>query len=89
MPREADLLALEDDVAGVGPVGVDAGEDLHEGRLAGTVLAADRVDLAGADVERDLGEGLHTRELLGDRAHLEDGLGCCDRPGLESGVDRG
>ncbi len=87
--READFLALEDDLAGVGAVRVDAGEDLHQGRLAGTVLAADRVDLAGTDVERDLRECLHTRELLGDRPHLEDGLGCGDRPGLESGVDRG
>ena len=46
---DLDRLAVEEDLALVRhrhPV-----EDVHEGRLAGPVLAEQRVDLAGADVE--------------------------------------
>ena len=39
-------LALEEDLALVAAVRVDAAEHLHQGRLAGAVLAADGVDLA-------------------------------------------
>jgi hypothetical protein len=39
-------LALEEDLAVVGAVGPHPGEHLHEGGLAGAVLAADGVDLA-------------------------------------------
>jgi hypothetical protein len=42
---EADRLAVERDVAGVGLV--DAGEDLDQRRLAGAVLADERGDLSG------------------------------------------
>ena len=42
-------LALEEDLALVAAVRVDAGEHLHQGRLAGAVLTADGVDLARAD----------------------------------------
>ena len=35
-------------------LGVDAGDDLHEGRLAGPVLADEAVDLAGAQHEVDV-----------------------------------
>jgi hypothetical protein len=66
-------LGLEDDLAGVRAVRVDTREDFHESRLARTVLAADRVDLAGLHGQGHVGEGLHTGEFLGDRAHLEDG----------------
>ena len=65
-------LALVDDVALVGAVGVHPGQHLHQGGLAGAVLAADRVDLAGVDGQRDLGQCADTGELLGDRSHLED-----------------
>ena len=36
---------------------VDAGQDLDQGALAGTVLADQAVDLAGAQVHRDVGQG--------------------------------
>ena len=50
-PRIVDRLAVEQDLALVRhrePV-----EDVHQGRLAGAVLAEQRVDLAGAEVEVD------------------------------------
>ena len=65
-------LVLEDDLALVGAGRVDAGEHLHEGGLAGAVLAADRVDLAALDLERDVLQGLDARERLRDGPHLED-----------------
>ena len=46
---DPDRLAGEADRAAVGPV--DAGDDFHERRLAGTVLAEERVHLAGAQIE--------------------------------------
>ena len=64
--------ALVDDVAVVGAVRVDPGQHLHQGGLAGAVLAADGVDLAGLDPEADLRQRLDAGELLGDGAHLED-----------------
>ena len=69
---EPALLVLEDDLALVGAVRVDPGQDLHQGRLAGAVLPADRVDLTPFDVDRDVGERLDAGELLGDRPHRED-----------------
>ena len=48
LPRvaEADLLAVEEDRPRVGLIGAD--EDLHQGALAGAVLADDGMDLTGA-----------------------------------------
>ncbi|MBG9885055.1 hypothetical protein ABE10_00335, partial [Bacillus toyonensis] len=60
---EALLLTEQEDVAVVASERVDAGEDLHQGALARSVLAADRVHLPGADRDRDVGERLHSREL--------------------------
>ena len=71
---ELDDLSLEDDVAVIGPVRVDAAEHLHQRRLAGAVLPADRVDVAAVDGEADVAERLNARELLGDGAHLQDRL---------------
>jgi hypothetical protein len=50
---------------------VDAGGDLAEGRLAGTVLADERVHRAAANREADAGEGLDAAEVLGDVQELE------------------
>ena len=44
---------------------VVAVEDLEQRRLAGAVLAQEREELAGPDVERDVGQGLHVGEGLG------------------------
>ncbi len=57
-------------VAGVD--GVHAGQRLDEGRLAGAVLAHERVDLARAQAEVDVVEGQHPREADGDAPHLDD-----------------
>ena len=54
MSCELARLALEDDVAVVGAVRVDAGQHLHQRGLAGAVLPADRVDLAAVDGEADV-----------------------------------
>jgi hypothetical protein len=50
---------------------VHAVEGLHERRLAGAVLADERVDLAGADDEVDVGVRHHAGEPLGDAAQLD------------------
>src|SRR5690606_24885410 len=57
--------------AGIGRV--QSGEDLHQRRLAGTVLAAHAEHLAGMKVEGDVVESLDTGEGLGDRPDLEQG----------------
>ena len=75
-PRER--LAIERDLTGVRLH--RAGEDLDERRLAGAVLADERVDLAGAQLERRALERLHTGVGLGhvgrakhDLAHRRSG----------------
>ena len=68
---QGDLFAVEQDrpLIGLGqPV-----EDVHERGLAGAVLAEQRVDLAGPDLEIDVVVGDDTRIALGDAAHLERG----------------
>ena len=64
---------------------VEPVEDVHQGRLAGTVLAEERVDLALAQVEVDVVVGHGAREALGDVAHLEHGAG---RVGHRCGILR-
>ena len=49
-------------------------EGLHQRRLAGAVLAHDRVHLAAADPQLDVAVGDHAGEALGDAAQL-DGVG--------------
>ncbi len=51
------------DLAGVRPRG--AGQHAHQGRLAGAVLADQRVNLAGLAVEGDIQKRLDARERLG------------------------
>ena len=50
---------------------VQAGDDLHQGRLAGTVLADQAVDFAGAQHEVDVAQGRDAAERLGDAAQFE------------------
>src|SRR5205823_254200 len=61
---EVDGIAVDDDLAGIGTV--DAGEDVHQRRLAGAVLTEERVDLAGPDLEVDPGIRQNAGEGLGD-----------------------
>ena len=57
-------LTVEQKASGVGLV--DAGHDLDKRRLACAVLAHQRVNLSGADVERDIVERTDARETLAD-----------------------
>ena len=70
---EHDLGAVEAHRAGV--AGVDAGQDLHQRRLAGAVRAEERHHLAGLDDEIDVGEHGDAAERFPDPAHLEAGGG--------------
>ena len=63
---------LVNDVPGVGAVGVDPREHLHQGRFPGAVLTADGVDLAGLHPQAHIGQSFNAGEFLGDGAHLED-----------------
>ena len=58
-------------VAGIGAV--DAGEHLDQRRLAGAVLAEQRMHLAGAHVEIDRIERQRAGEALGEAGDLEQG----------------
>ncbi len=68
-----DRRAVELDRAAVGLV--DARHEVHERRLAGAVLADQRVDLAGADLERDVVDRADAGERLGHAPHHEHGAG--------------
>ena len=53
----------------------DAVDHLDQRRFAGAVLAEQRVDLAGLDLEIDVVVGEHARKLLADADELQD-AGC-------------
>ncbi len=63
--------AVERHRAGVGLE--DAGRDAHERALAGAVLADDRVDLPGPEIEIHAVEDPDLAEALADGPHLEEG----------------
>ena len=57
-------------------VGLDhAAEDLHQGGFAGAVLADHADDLAGADIEAEIGKGDDARVGLAQPGQLEERLG--------------
>src|SRR5262249_1634151 len=61
--------AIEQDLAGIGLV--DAGEDAHQGRLAGAVLADQADHLVRADRQADMVERMHAREALVDTGQAQ------------------
>src|SRR5207248_5536080 len=63
------LLALEQDGAAIGRM--DARDAFDQGGLPRAVVADERHHLAAANLEVDVGEGLHRPEGLGDSAQLE------------------
>src|SRR5260363_1967 len=69
---EPPLLTFEDDLALVAAMRIDAAQHLHQGRLAGPVLADQSVDLARRDGEADVPQGLDIAEALADVAHFQD-----------------
>ena len=66
---QADFLALEAEGAGIGRV--DAGDDLHQRRFAGAVLAHQRMDMAALQAEGNVVERQHAGEGLADALDLE------------------
>src|SRR5215216_6319186 len=69
---KAPLLAVEDDAALIVAMRIDAAENLHQGRLAGAVLADQRMDLARLDREVDVAQGLNAGKTLAYAAHFEN-----------------
>ncbi len=63
---EMDGLAVDEDLALVGPV--EPGEHVHQRGFAGAVFAEQAEDLAGPDLQVDIGVGDHRAEALGDAA---------------------
>ena len=70
---ELDLLALQPEGAGIGRV--DAGDDFHQRRLAGAVLAHQRVDMAALQAERHVVEREHAGKGFADVGDFEQIFG--------------
>ena len=70
---QPNFLAFEPEGAGVR--GVDAGDDLHQRRFAGAVLAHQRVDMAALETEGNIVEREHAGERLAHVLDLEQILG--------------
>ncbi len=83
-PAIVDRLAVEQDLPLVRAR--QTVEDVHEGRLAGAVLAQQGVDLAAAHVQVDVVVGDDPGIALGDAPHLERGDGRCSRFSCHDGL---
>ena len=70
---DRDRLAIDPDLAGIGPV--SAGQDLDQRRLAGAVVPEQPDDLAGMEIDADRIDGLDAAEGDRDVAHLDEGAG--------------
>ena len=66
-----DVLAKEEDLAGVG--GVDAGNVVEDGGLAGAVGADQTVDLAVFDLDGEIIDGVNAAEVLLHILHFQHG----------------
>ena len=66
------FVAVQLDRPGVGAVGVDPAQDLHQGGLAGAVLPAQSVDFASPHLDAHVGEGVDPGESLGYAGNIED-----------------
>jgi hypothetical protein len=58
------------DFAVIGSGWIDPGKHLHQRRFSGAVFAADRMDFALLNAQRDIIKRLYTGEFLGDGAHF-------------------
>ena len=67
---DRDFLAVDDDPAAVGDVG--AAEDLHEGGLAGGVVADQPQDFSLTQLQVDLVQRLDAAKALGYALHFDD-----------------
>jgi len=68
---KSDRLPEQLDFAGVSAL--RAGQNLEQRRLAGAVLAQERMDLRRSDFEMDVLKREHAGKALADACHLEDG----------------
>src|SRR3984957_2579506 len=69
--RKSDRLPEQLDFARIGAL--RAGENLKQRRLAGPVLAQERVDLGRSHFEMDVLKRTHAGKALADASHFEDG----------------
>jgi hypothetical protein len=54
---------------------MDAGENLHQSALAGTILSDNRKHLAGQQTQTHATERPHARKTFADALHLQSGRG--------------
>ena len=80
---EVPLLAVIDDAAAIAAGWINAAQHLHQGRLAGAVLAHQGMDLALPNGEIDVVQRLHAREGFADTAHFEQ-VGHSGSPAVRS-----
>ena len=66
---DVDFFAVQEDLAFIGPV--ETVEDVHQGGLAGAVLAEKTVNLALMQLKADVIVGQDAGEALGDALHFE------------------
>src|ERR1700722_4494644 len=71
--RKAAFQALKDDLTFIRTVRVNPAQNLHQGRLAGAVLTADRVNLAFPDRQIDLAQRDDAGKSLCDPPHFQNG----------------
>ncbi|MNM95820.1 hypothetical protein D3C81_1082790 [compost metagenome] len=79
--------AIEDNFTGEAAMRINAAEDLHQGRFASAILAADRMDFTIADLEVDPTKCLHRAEAFLDITHIENCF--CHFSLLPARTDRG
>src|SRR5258708_7910227 len=71
--RKPAFLPLKDDLPFIRTVRVNPAQHLHQSRLAGAVLTADRVDLAFADRKIDIAQRDDSGKGLCDPSHFQNG----------------
>src|SRR4030095_14221086 len=69
---KAPLLTVEENAAFIVAVGIDAAQNLHQGRLAGAVLADQRMDLPRLHREVHVAQGLDAGKALAYAAHFKN-----------------
>ena len=67
-------LSIVDNVAGIGAVGINTAEDLHQRGFTGAVLTDQRVDGAALHHQVHVVKGLDTGKLLGDVFHFQNNV---------------
>src|ERR1700729_710378 len=71
--RKPAFQRLKDDLPFIRTVRVNPAQHLHQGRLAGAILTADRVNLALADRKIDIAQRDDSGKSLSDPPHFQNG----------------